>query len=571
MDCYKKIFKNVILMMFGLLLVIGTAIPVEAQWYLTQEEKDYIAKGSVIKAGSIDGVAPLHYMDEKGEVKGIGKQVLEEISHMTGLVFEYKLYDSVTEVLESDSNIVFGISEKYAPEGMVLSQTYLNSNAILYINSSLDSNNLKDKIYAALKGGTLPDGIKEENTIFYNSREESLDAVEKGRADYGYGNAYSVAFYTLQNGYKNIVAIPIEKEPREYCMGFLKEDGILLSIINKSIDQIDENKMQMLILDATSDINRKITFSMIMDTYGKEIFGIVSIAMAILTFSVIVNIRGNRQLRLQNKKYEVLSSLSNEYLYEYDVKQNYLELSEGFIQLFKEPKDSYELANILKNTLFNKDLNDDTFNIKLTLGNGSIGVFKGINSGIYDDSGKLHTIIGKLIDISEEAAEKEELIVKSQRDGLTGLYNAITTKEHIIRRIEGKEKQEIDALILIDCDKFKEVNDTFGHLVGNQVLEHIGNNLKSFFRSSDIVGRLGGDEFCVYLKNITSIEFAKNKCKELKILMQENDDFKCVRFSIGIAQVREERDYEDIFKKADDCLYEAKKKGGAQIIVYDEG
>lgn len=161
------------------------------------------------------------------------------------------------------------------PVEMVLSRPYLKSETILYINSSLDSDRLDDKIYAAVKGSTLPKGIKEENSIYFDTREESLDAVETGQADYGYGNAYSVAFYTLQNGYKNIVTIPKGKESREYCIGLLNENELLLSIINKSISAIDENQMTTMILDATSHIDRKITLSMIMDAYGKEIFIVI--------------------------------------------------------------------------------------------------------------------------------------------------------------------------------------------------------------------------------------------------------------------------------------------------------
>lgn len=570
MNWYKKIFKKVILTIIGLFLIMRTAMPVEAEWSLTQEEKAYIARGTVIKAVSLDGIAPIQYTDANGEVRGISKRVLEKISDMTGLIFEYKLYDSLDEAFKSDSDIFFGIPNNYAPTDMLLSRPYLKSETILYINSSLDSEQLDDKIYAAVKGSALPEGIKEENAIYFDTREESLDAVETRQADYGYGNAYSVAFYTLQNGYKNIVTIPKGKESREYCIGFLDDNEILLSIINKSISAIDENQMQNLILDVTSHIDRKITFSMIMDAYGKKIFIVIFAVMSILLFSVISNVRVNNKLRMQNRRYEVLSHISNEYLYEYFVKLNHLELSEKCIQLFGTHETFNEATSILKDILSNNNIDGQTSMIKLPLANSKMGVFKVINSSIYDNQGILDSIIGKLIDISEEAAEKEKLIIKSQVDGLTGLYNAITTKEFIVERIKNKDKHKIDAFILMDCDKFKDINDTFGHLIGNQILEHIGKSLKLSFRNTDIIGRIGGDEFCVYIKDIPSVDFVQEKCQQTSIIIQKTIEDLYVSVSIGIALVNEEKSYEDLFKKADDALYQAKRNRRAKIVIYSE-
>ena len=175
---------------------------------------------------------------------------------MTGLTFEYHLYDTIDEMFNSEADIVFGLPYNYATETMVLSQPYLESETILYINSSVDSSQLYEKVYAAVKGSDLPEGIKEENAIYFDTREESMEAVESGKADYGYGNAYSVSFYTLQNNFKNIITVPKEKESREYCVGMLKDNQVLLSIINKSINSIEKSHIQTLILDATTQIEK---------------------------------------------------------------------------------------------------------------------------------------------------------------------------------------------------------------------------------------------------------------------------------------------------------------------------
>lgn len=273
---------------------------------------------------------------------------------------------------------------------------------------------------------------------------------------------------------------------------------------------------------------------------------------------------------MQNRRHEMLSQISNEYLYEYYIKSNQLELSEKFIQAFGTQEKCNEVTSILKNTLSNNDLEGKTLIIKLPLANGEMGVFKAINLTIYDDKGNLDSIIGKLIDISEEAAEKEKLITKAQVDGLTGLYNAITTKELIAKSIKNKDRYKTDAFILIDCDKFKDINDTFGHLIGSQVLKHIGKSLKLTFRSTDVIGRIGGDEFCVYIKDIPSVDFVQKKCHQLSILIKKAIEDANISVSIGIAMVNDEKAYEDLFQKADDALYQAKRDGRAKIVIYSE-
>ena len=161
-DCIFKIIAILIMIMF---LITGNAKLVKAEILLTQDEQDYIAEDNVIVAASIDGGAPLHYIDSKGEIKGIAVSVLKEIADMTGLIFEYRLYPSIEDAFSSDADIFFGLARKYTPAGMVLSQPYLKSETVLFYNSSLDSNELEDKRYADIEGGDLPEGVKEENTI----------------------------------------------------------------------------------------------------------------------------------------------------------------------------------------------------------------------------------------------------------------------------------------------------------------------------------------------------------------------------------------------------------------------
>lgn len=539
----------------------------------TKEEKDYLAQGVVLKAVSIDGAAPLHYKDCQGEIKGIAVNVLDEIASMTGLVFEYHLYESTSEALDSGYDIVFGLSKEYATPNLILSKTYLEAEIILYYNKSLDPKRLAGKRFATVKGGTLPEGIAEENAIFYNDREAAIDAVEKGQADYGLGNAYSVAFYTLQNNYKNLITIPTSREERHYCMGVAKGDEILLSILNKSITAISENRMETLILDVASKIDRKITFAMIMEVYAKEVLGLIILAMMILIYGVYSTIRSKNQYKIENRRYEILSKISNESIFEYQKKTDSLKMSDRFYEVVEDYGEKGEILKLIRNTIKNPEANnndENNYKIRLPLTNGDLAVFKIISSNLKDESGKIHSVIGKLIDISEAEKEKEMLVTKSQLDGLTELYNATTTKELVVKSLKNKGLNQTDALMIMDCDKFKEINDNYGHLQGDIALENISKSLKLTFRQTDIIGRIGGDEFCVYMRDIPSVEFIRSKCQQLSELIKDLNHAFPITVSIGVGLFSEESTYEELFKKADDALYVAKDNGGAQVVIYGE-
>lgn len=113
-----------------------------------------------IKAASIDGAAPLHYRNSKGEITGIAIKVMEEIANNTGLQFEYELYDNISDVRASDARVIFGMTQEYAYEGITLSDPYLLSETILFYNASLDPRELTQKRHAAINGVSLPEGLR---------------------------------------------------------------------------------------------------------------------------------------------------------------------------------------------------------------------------------------------------------------------------------------------------------------------------------------------------------------------------------------------------------------------------
>ena len=91
------------------------------------------------------------------------------------------------------------------------------------------------------------------------------------------------------------------------------------------------------------------------------------------------------------------------------------------------------------------------------------------------------------------------MLKSAQTDGLTGIYNKRSTEERI-NEIRDENPAEKGTFVILDVDKFKEVNDRYGHMAGDKVLSEFGRILKAHFREEDVVGRIGGDEFVVYIR-----------------------------------------------------------------------
>lgn len=195
-------------------------------------------------------------------------------------------------------------------------------------------------------------------------------------------------------------------------------------------------------------------------------------------------------------------------------------------------------------------------------------------SNQFDECGKVSKVIGVIQDIDEEKKMIEGLRRRAERDALTGLYNRAETQKQIKNYLEQKP-DEYSALFMIDTDNFKLINDNRGHLFGDAVLSEIAAGMKKIVRKSDVVGRIGGDEFTIFVKNISSVDAAKIKAQQLLDIFRslfENDkrDF-TVTCSIGIAMYpRDGIEFQTLYSCADQALYEAKRRSKNCYVLYEE-
>ena len=165
-----------------------------------------------------------------------------------------------------------------------------------------------------------------------------------------------------------------------------------------------------------------------------------------------------------------------------------------------------------------------------------------------------------------------EVTDKSKRDLLTGLYNKRSFEEEVQKAIQCKEEGEVSVLLIFDFDNFKHINDNYGHQIGDEVLKAFGHILTRAFRTKDIIGRIGGDEFMVFMPGMTesslhrSDEISQEILHELAILkIGSAEHFSC---SIGIGTDSTVYDFKLLYLLADNALYESKERGKACYVRY---
>ena len=168
----------------------------------------------------------------------------------------------------------------------------------------------------------------------------------------------------------------------------------------------------------------------------------------------------------------------------------------------------------------------------------------------------------------------DRLRSQAQQDSLTGLYNRKETEKRIKQFLDSKPALP-SALFMVDMDNFKLINDTKGHMVGDVVLTEAASAMKSLMRATDIVGRIGGDEFIVFMKNIPSGEAAEKKAERLADMfrhMFEHEKYSVqISCSIGVAVYPEGgRDFKTLYRHADQALYHAKTNGKNKYVIYND-
>lgn len=308
----------------------------------------------------------------------------------------------------------------------------------------------------------------------------------------------------------------------------------------------------------------------------------IIIAMIPAVFAIIIRerqirsgiLKRNRELLWNEERLRIVTSLSNSTIFETDLLggtiifpgdtaawKGFTPEEKGFPHSIVEsgfihPEDGE--AFIRMHTEIPPNTKKITGDFRFKTAEGGYSWYRIEESLFFDDNGRAVRSIGRALDVDNEKKAIALLKARAKADSYTGLLNKQATEREISKLIQREEKGN-HALIIVDIDGFKSVNDTKGHIYGDHVIIDVSNILKEQFRSTDIVGRIGGDEFMIFIKDIPDNLFVEEKINTIRILIKEKHQ---MSLSIGIAVYPGDgTTYMDLYKNADDSLYWVKKSG----------
>ena len=183
--------------------------------------------------------------------------------------------------------------------------------------------------------------------------------------------------------------------------------------------------------------------------------------------------------------------------------------------------------------------------------------------------GNVHALL-YMKDIDAQKREALEREMEATRDPLTGVFNRRKFEKEVKKHMTDLDETGTGAMILLDMDYFKNINDAYGHAEGDRVLKHLADVLMKTFRRRDLIGRLGGDEFVVFLRNVTDKTILDRRMEELSRSLEEYSEHK-LTCSIGISFAYSDTfSYIQCLEEADEALYRSKQAGRNRYTYFDE-
>lgn len=554
---------------------------------LTKEEKEFVESSDVFRVVMYNNKPPFQYLDEEtGKPAGITVEILNEISKDTGLKFSYVTVSTFKKYQELLVNGKVDISadsivnyEDAAEVGCTLTLPW--GSLPVYMLFKEETTLQENSSYAVpyFLRNIIPKG---EHITYYDTVLECLQAVSQGSVKGGYVGEFCSQYYLNTGAFKDLKFINQQEAlSQKLCFGIRNMDEYyLLSTMNKAIGHIPSDKKQEIIYRNTFK-QQKVSVSIWLENNRGKIALVVLFCILIIFIGYIfVKNRKQRQIAFEIQRHNILNNLMNEFLFEYDIRKDELSLADKCAEFFKCEKMIDKFAYKLEEN--HKEERTGIWQLGKYITSGKEGReevsclmpdksrkwLRIISANVYEKKNYIYRV-GKIQNIQDSKAEKIRLEQKASLDGLTGIYNITTVKSKIKERLEVLDKIDDAALIILDVDSFKQVNDRYGHYNGDAVLIQVADIIRNVF-AKDLAGRLGGDEFVIYAEKMSREEIEEG-CKQLCHRVEEKIKIilgEAFTISVGVTIAEPGKSYEELYQQADTALYQTKSNSKNGYTFY---
>lgn len=410
-------------------------------------------------------------------------------------------------------------------------------------------------------------------------------------------NLYNVDFYEYLKSKTSIKKNLIQKMRIDIMNGrsgnIIEEDNREGSIL--SFKSMNINGWYMITVLPLSYINKQ---QQDINLLFYIVISVISGMLLVVIMTVFIGIKRSLQIEKDNERLTIANNQAQTLIFEYDIQKDIVEfsgetkfiigtdkklLSAEFIrgEHFKRihPDDGNVLDHLDRAIKNKQDSFTAEFRFK-NYENEYIWV-RMTGSCIFSETGFVRKFIGSITNVNSQVLHEQELINLAERDKLSNLLNKVTFEHKIRQYILEQGDVRICALIIIDLDNFKSVNDYLGHLSGDMAIKDAAKKLSIVFSDKDFICRFGGDEFCIfmrfsdYLSKEKVIQILNEKGERLCSLLKEDyfneDSNVTVTASIGMAVFPSSgKNYEELFNNADKALYQVKHNGKNGFNIYKD-
>lgn len=550
-----------------------------ADLVLTEEEKTYIGKADTLRVAMLADQPPYQYVNQRtGEAVGITKDMLSLIEQKTGLRFELVFVTGIEAFADmaAEENIAmfagfpyhYGLARK---ADVALTRPYASAPYMLLTKASTSIENKVGKRLALVES-RIDSKRLIGDPVYFATTAECIQAVAQGTADYTYTDAYSAQYYLGLPEFGELRAIPQNIEPRKIAIGIVKPvNHTLLTILNKTILSLSAEERQgivnqNLIIGQPVTLNDYVRRNPV--TAIAVVSGVLAVIMLMVLMMMIQKSKAARKASLQLKRHQRVLELLTDHFFEYDLNTRKLMISSKAIDDdTRQSVQAYDFTSQADGGPMASFLNAVTSvpgpwtEARVLCPDEKMHWIRLIKETVSDGQGKPAYIIGRFQIIDKEHKEKERLVERAEHDSLTQVLNAQTVRRRTTKAINSLAPGQNGALLLVDVDHFKQINDVYGHMAGDQALVRLAEYLRGSFREDDVVGRPGGDEFMIFMRGVRERAALEERCDALCRAVEELNCEAPLSISVGASLVKTGDSYEDAYRKADRALYRAKELG----------